>query len=286
MTDFNDKTLLLGIGAQKAGTTWLSSFLNGHADVFMSPIKELNYWNMLHVPEIRPIQEAYFLSQMKRMSAGITSYSEVLNKSPRYKQLVNYIERFEMASTDDYMNFFQKRVGAQKIMCEITPGYALLSAEHYEEMYKLHPSVKIIFIMRDPIDRYWSNLRFYQKLMKNFDAKENFVRRLSDKPYYQRTDYARTMVELEKSVPAEDRLYLFYEDLFTQASIDKVTQFIGVPSEKADFDREVNKSPSIPISEEEQKLAYDQFASIYKKLHDKFEGKLPKRWLENMEKFG
>jgi hypothetical protein len=40
---------LIGIGAQKAGTTWLAEYLYGHDEVFMSPYKEMRYFDSRHV---------------------------------------------------------------------------------------------------------------------------------------------------------------------------------------------------------------------------------------------
>ena len=33
------------IGAQKAGTTWLARILSSHPELFMSPVKELHYFD-------------------------------------------------------------------------------------------------------------------------------------------------------------------------------------------------------------------------------------------------
>ena len=35
----------LGIGAQKAATSWLDSILRNHPDVWLPPVKELHYWS-------------------------------------------------------------------------------------------------------------------------------------------------------------------------------------------------------------------------------------------------
>src|ERR1700749_4313420 len=39
----------LCIGAQKAGTTWLDSNLRRHPDVWLPPLKELHYFNSVHI---------------------------------------------------------------------------------------------------------------------------------------------------------------------------------------------------------------------------------------------
>ena len=39
-----NKEFSVGIGAQNAGTSWLAEYLDGHAQVGFSPIKELQYF--------------------------------------------------------------------------------------------------------------------------------------------------------------------------------------------------------------------------------------------------
>ena len=44
---------LLGIGAQKAGTTWLSQMLGQHPGIWTPPFKEVQFFNYLHIEEHR-----------------------------------------------------------------------------------------------------------------------------------------------------------------------------------------------------------------------------------------
>ena len=44
---------LLGIGAQKAGTTWLSQMLSQHPDVWAPPFKEAQFFNHRFIEEHR-----------------------------------------------------------------------------------------------------------------------------------------------------------------------------------------------------------------------------------------
>ena len=39
----------VGIGAAKAGTSWLADYLAGHPEVALSPIKELHYFDAMHL---------------------------------------------------------------------------------------------------------------------------------------------------------------------------------------------------------------------------------------------
>ncbi|WP_395660452.1 hypothetical protein [Aestuariivirga sp.] len=44
------RTFILGVGAQKAGTTWLFHRLAGAPNASMGLVKEYNIWNALTLP--------------------------------------------------------------------------------------------------------------------------------------------------------------------------------------------------------------------------------------------
>ena len=52
MTSLEGRTHLVGIGAQKAGTTWLARYLEHHPEAYVSPIKELHYFDAPRSPGI------------------------------------------------------------------------------------------------------------------------------------------------------------------------------------------------------------------------------------------
>jgi hypothetical protein len=44
LNNLEGRTFLLGVGAQKAGTSWLYRYLKSHPEIFMSPIKEMHFF--------------------------------------------------------------------------------------------------------------------------------------------------------------------------------------------------------------------------------------------------
>ena len=47
---FSPKVNFIGIGVQKAGTTWLSSILKEHPEIYIHPRKELHYFDKTKLP--------------------------------------------------------------------------------------------------------------------------------------------------------------------------------------------------------------------------------------------
>src|SRR5690606_12763205 len=114
-------------------------------------------------------------------------------------------------------------------------NYARLSRGDFADIARIHANTRFIFIMRDPVDRLWSGIRHEFKVYGRDDQKAmlaEFAKALEepDSRHFQRSDYRRTMQELEAAVPIERILYLFYESLFSAQNGQRVADFLGIPS--------------------------------------------------------
>lgn len=98
----------IGIGAQKAGTSWLYTMLKMHPDINFPAGKEVHFWDQYY-------------------SHGIEWYVDLFRSSAQ-----------------------------RGIAGEITPAYAILPPERIKEMSDYFPELKILFSIRNPIDRAWS----------------------------------------------------------------------------------------------------------------------------------
>lgn len=65
-----DKIDFIGIGAAKSGTTWLTTVLRQHPEIFLSKVKEIHYFNQYRGMDHyepnknyeKPIQNSVFIS--------------------------------------------------------------------------------------------------------------------------------------------------------------------------------------------------------------------------------
>jgi hypothetical protein len=106
----------LGIGAQKAGTTWLYEMLRRHPDITFPAGKEVHFWDRRH-------------------SRGIDWYKSLFRPSdPR-----------------------SAKTG------EITPAYAIIPEERIRECREHFPDLKLIYLIRNPIERAWSSAKMALK---------------------------------------------------------------------------------------------------------------------------
>jgi len=155
------KTLMLCIGAQKAGTTWLAGNLRKHPQVTVTPLKEMHFLDRIGRPTrlfnrmtSKAPGDARWRRSMNRNIRGLLKLHTVGHRMANIR-LLALSQR--MSSIPAYIRLLRRLPG--DVACDLTPGYAVVDRTVIRELYALAPETKIIFMMRDPIDRYWSAVR-------------------------------------------------------------------------------------------------------------------------------
>ena len=147
-----EKTFLLGVGCQKGGTSWLHNYLSKHPNTNMGFAKEYHIFDALTIPAC------------ERHRDEKSRYSFVF-KDMKYKlwprRLLGVKLRREFYSdTGKYFDYFDRIAEPSDgvtLTGDITPSYAGLSPEVYKEIKDGAEArgfrVKVIFLMRDPVER-------------------------------------------------------------------------------------------------------------------------------------
>ena len=79
---------------------------------------------------------------------------------------------------------------------EFTPEYALLPEEGVKHLLRLNPEVKIIFLVRDPIDRAWSHMRMLLSHGMNCASDEELAEWVKLADIRDRCDYSATISDV------------------------------------------------------------------------------------------
>ena len=199
------KPQIVGIGAQKAGTTWLSQMLTQHPQVWLPPFKEVQFFNYHHVPEHRQWLPWHFKrarqNQEKRYAA------KGLPMPPELDAYLARITRGEMFTKHWYKQVFAPAPGGT-MPCDITPEYSTLPDEGIAEVADFLPKARFIYIIRHPVDRVVSQLKM-NLTRKNRKPKgvEAWMKEIDDPVLYDRGDYA-TYVPRWRARFDEDRLLI------------------------------------------------------------------------------
>ena len=200
------------IGAQKSGTTWLYHNLKDHPQIWLPLIKEIRYFQRRNS---RSWLVGYLCSRR-----GPIILSKVLKHAFRKiktTQDIAWYLRYLLRKQNDswYASLFLPEPG--QIAGDISPGYGPLKLAIVEHIYKLMPKLKIIYLLRNPIDRSWSHLCMHfnnwdPKVLESSDKKKikTFINRRRNIRYSQ---YSKTLQIWEKIYPKEQIFIGFYEQL-------------------------------------------------------------------------
>lgn len=174
----------LGIGAQKAGTTWLYEMLRLHPDISFPSGKELHFWD-------RPYAEA---------------------------DKVQYLNQF---NAHDRCNG------------EITPAYAMLDEATITDTRNAVPNLRLIFIIRNPIERAWSSALMaleFATMMIHEASDQWFIDHFRSAGSIARGDYQSTIINWRRAFGDQSICILRYEQLTEdpRGLLETVAAHLGV----------------------------------------------------------
>ena len=209
----------VGIGAQRTGTTWLFSILERHPRLWLPPLKELHYFDDLEGKN----RKRYYDFLRTRLISGLWVRRPLSWWDARY-----FLKR---RNDDWYAGLFARANHRGLIAGEITPSYATLPIEIFEQMLRMNPKLKIIFIMRDPIMRSWSSViksRRKRKLL-DFPTAEVAIKHAQGEGVSRKSCYSQTVKRIDTVFPQDQIFYGFYEDLAKDPRrfVVSVLEFLG-----------------------------------------------------------
>jgi hypothetical protein len=177
----------LGIGAQKAGTTWLYELLRQHPEIGFPDGKESHHWT-------------------RREAAR------------------------DRAATERYLARFPD---PHRVEGEITPAYATLDDAGIACIRAAAPDLRLIFILRNPLERAWSAAFMVLRRLEMEPAEASdgwFETLLRSEASLQRGDYAETIRRWRRWFPGDALLILRFEALRDEPEplINRCLRHIGV----------------------------------------------------------
>lgn len=259
------------IGMQKAGTTWLAANLGRHPKVWIPPIKEIHYFDEVHIdPDWYKRRQGASLNNLKRIGFQDpdSAPQAVLREIAFWKHMG---ERY---INDDWYQSIWSTVydGNKKVIGEMTPDYSILPLEGVKHVYKLAPNAKIIILLRDPIDRNWSSTRMYareQQIDPSECFKEQFI--------IDRSKIVQ-MLNAWENVYSENKIFIaFYEDVAIRPYwlLESICNFLEVDFKNEYFSHatkkvHVGKIAEMPenVLQHYKRIFYDDISFA----NDRFQG--------------
>ena len=273
----------IGIGAQKAGTSWLAHHLSSHPAIAVSPLKELHFFDQIY----RADMCGEFTNGFKQRLEGLQARCDKGQLSASEQVILDHLQqRLSIADMPSkYRQYLDSLASSdQQAVMEITPSYSLLQAEGFRAIKSTLPGVKLIFIMRDPIARYWSQLRYHQKMQPQFDALGHCVKGLDDSQFFLRTDYRRTLASVDEVFSPGEVCHIFYEDLFSaethQSTLRDIAAFMRVDAISGAYSQRVNTGLDINLPQDCLPVLRQRFEPIYIDIRRRFGDRVPESWCQ------
>ncbi|HBJ36518.1 MAG TPA: hypothetical protein DDZ51_17550 [Planctomycetaceae bacterium] len=256
------------IGAQRAGTTWLHSRLNQHPNFFLPPLKELHYFDRSpRYPTPNTLNIANPAKRLLEFERAKWAARDVY-RCLRYREWSSlvWLSKFHFGFYGDswYRSLFPR--DSRITSGDITPGYSVLDEEGVRRMHLVAPQAKIIFILRNPIDRAWSMMRFGKRFGYACDPQrvEEIFSRIDSPGQELRSDYLRAISIYRKFYPAEKILLVFYDAIpeRPQELLSQIFHFLGISPisfDALDSQQRVNEAEELEIPDSVRSYLEDKY---------------------------
>ena len=286
------KNFVFLLGTQKAGTTFTTRLIQNHPQVSCGGIKEMRYWKN-------------FFKEEEWKKNFIKNNESRKNKKWRIRS-----ENLKEGNFSKYFSRYSKSKESKILKCaaDMTPSNGTLSEKQlkiaYEAILNNGYKIKPIYLMRDPIERLWSQtkMQFFNKYMNKKQKKQNKFDKTKlfdlftslSKDDFEDKDTGRTRYDLiipriEKVFKEEKIFFYFSEkmreenfksDLFSFLEIDYLLPKKKVLGNPSDIPISSNEIPKIHLEE-----VFEIFKPVYLYVYDKFKEKTPKNWISKIQEF-
>lgn len=285
-------TYMMGVGATKAGTTWLHRYLAGHPDCHLRAVKELHYFDALDFGQIDRQLKVHHAKVAKLAREAAVSVGAKATRAARALQDVrDWLTVLERGTEDEaaYRAYLEAGLGRRRLVADITPAYAELSADRLRRIAALG-DVRFVYLLRDPVARLWSHVRMIAE--RSRAGAEDFVaevgrvldRVLSGAPSEaaKRSDYAAALARLNAAVDPARLLVMFHERMLTTPGIASLCAFLGIGAHPADFSRRVLEGRQLEMTADQAARMRAFLAPQYEFAATAFPD-LPEAWRAQMD---
>jgi|SRR5579862_2069650 len=246
------------VGPQRTGTTWLHAHLRYHPQIMLSEPKELFFFSSLQTP-----------NSPRYRSNELSWYLRFFHEPLWRVALRNAISLWR------YRELYRPRVRG-----EATASYAALDPAIIHEITALKPDLKVILMIRNPIDRAWSHakkdlVRNRRRAFADVSASE-FEQFFRDPYQRQCARYVENIDNWAAALRPQHLLVGLFDDVYVrpEALLLEVMHFLGVTADHRYISNEVrervNPTESSRIPEEQRRVLEELLREDVRSLRERF----------------
>ena len=267
----------LCIGAQKAGTSWLYAQLKNHPGIWVPFIKELHYFNR---PEVKRNFYEFFSKKWYGKYMRHTLVRAPLNNSFLWASRFLFLKR-----TDQYYSsLFEPSAG--QICGEVTPAYSRLKVAQVHKLHSLLPDCKIIYLLRNPVDRVWSQINMMKRKNKEYlSLTDDEIFELREIALYSNSSYMNSL-KIWESVYSLDQIFIGFFDQIISAPeelLESLYSFLNIdspsPQHLVDARKVINKGSANKLPQKLEKKITKRLLPELRDLNERFQNSYTNQWL-------
>lgn len=226
----NQLPSFLCIGTQKAGTSWLYEQLRQHPAVWMPPIKELHYFDHLYCKSNRSWSKWHIRQGVGRALKQHIENNEAVDFV--YIRYLSNIVTEPMFSEVWYEQLYQRPAAKGKTLGDITPEYCAIGDEGIDYVKRFLGNVKIVWLIRDPVERAMSQLRMNaeRRGLSADTPVQEWMEMAESEEVFSRGDYLDYIPRWQRGFGENSILFIPFKQIAAQPKkvLRTVEAFIGV----------------------------------------------------------
>lgn len=232
--------LFLNIGAMKAGTTWLFNVLRRHPKLKFGLEKEVHFLYETYVRQRMAnsgleYNHLRLTARAKRVrDTYLPSIRPQQDSAEVIKAKTDWIGHYLAETLDDawYRDVFGPRNDAQ-FGCDFSNLSSSLTHAHWREIDSKSRKLRVLYIMRDPVERMWSHVKFQYRYNHEELARwtpreyQNFFARPEFAPH---VEYGQIIGQLRRGLDPDQLKIWVYEDLHSDrlGHLRDLEDFLGI----------------------------------------------------------
>lgn len=244
------KPEIVCIGAQKAGTSWLHVTLATRRDIWVPPFKELHFFDHKFIAECR--RWAPWHVRQGLQMARDRHLATTVSPDETYLEYLDRLQTAPILNGTWYKYIFSRAEVDQKCL-DVTPEYSCIPDEGVDFFKRFLPRAKLIYIIRNPLDRLKSQLRMNAHRKKKLPSSSKEWEDLLDMPALQtRGDYLSNVPRWDARFAPEQLLYLPYGRIAKDplGTLRKIEQHCDLPPvEYPQAKERVHQTKPLPLPE-------------------------------------
>lgn len=229
----------LVIGAVKAGTTSLHAYLDQHPEIYLSPIKETNFFSL---------SDMQFTHFRKDYRYDVTiDFERYLSRRPLVEKHIAHVLDFKT-----YEALFDDAQEAA-MLGEVCNSY-LICPSSAKAIYQQNPKAKIIAVLRNPVERAFS--QYLMNIKEGKTTESDFITEIKadlalnrrgwgvSHQYHELGHYASQLRPYFETFPNEQIKVLFFDDFKKDSTqfLKDLFNFLGVQQIPIDTSVKLNQA--------------------------------------------